>query len=262
MRRVIIYLVGILILTCSGCSLFGGSTPLDSIAEIDRPQVAEATAYTAPTLPPVNTPTLAPTMTQTPPPSPSPFTVVIVDTPTLESGPSTSIPTPDFNFGGWERYETSYTRIAFDTPINMVVRDYGRLIRIGDPNFSDEGIQLFIEFQVDQSTSAYLPAGINPSDPRSVIDGILREFEKNYTVVTMIRPVTNVNMHGYPGSDTAVRTQLSVGLEIDELIWYLAAVIHEETIVRIYAQSPASTGGTYLAFAQHMIETIEFLPKP
>ncbi len=262
MRRVNLYRVGILILTCSGCSLFGGSTPLDSNTENDHSQGADATAYTAPTLPPVNTPTLAPTTTQTPPPSPSPFTVVILETPTPESDLSTSIPTPDFNFGGWERYETSYTRVAFDTPINMVVRDYGRLIRIGDPNFSEEGIQLFIELQVDQAKSAYLPADINPSDPRSVIDGILREFEKTYTVVTMIRPVTNVNMHGYPGSDTAVRTQLSVGLEIDELIWYLAAVVHEETIVRIYAQSPANTGGTYLAFAQHMIETIEFLPEP
>ena len=262
MRKDFLYLFGIGALILSGCSLFGGSTPLDSIAEIDRPQVAEATAYIAPTLPPVNTPTLAPTMTQTPAPTPSPFTVIIFDTPTPESGPSTSIPTPDFNFGGWERYETTYTRIAFDTPINMVVRDYGRLIRIGDPNFSEDGIQLFIELQVDQANSAYLPVGINPSDPRSVIDGILREFEKNYTDVTMIRPVTNVNINGYPGSDTAVRTQFSAGLETDELIWYLAAVVHEETIVRIYAQSPASTGGTYLAFAQHMIETIEFIPKP
>ncbi len=262
MRRYIHYLVATLTLTCSGCSLFGGSTPLDFAPETDRPQVAEATAYTAPTLPPVNTPTLTPTTTQTPPPTPSPFTVVIVETPTPESGPSTSIPTSDFSFGGWERYETTYTGIAFDTPINMVTRDYGRLIRIGDPNFSDEGIQLFVELQVDHATSGYLPDGINPSDPRSIIDGILREFDKTYTDVTMIRSVTNVDVHGYPGSNTAVRTQLTSGSETDELIWYLAAIVHEETIVRIYAQSPASTGGVYLSFAQHMFETIEFLPEP
>lgn len=262
MRRIILCLVGILLLTCSGCSVFGGSTPLDSNTENDHSQGADATAYTAPTLPPVNTPTLTPTTTQTPPPSPSPFTVVILETPTPESDLSTSIPAPDFNFAGWERYETTYTRIAFDSPIDMVIRDYGRLIRIGDLNFSDGGIQLYIEVQVDHAASGYLPDDVNPYDPRSIIDGILREFEKSYTDVSMIRPVTTVNMHGYPGSDTAVRTQLSSGSETDELIWYLAAVVHEETIVRIYAQSPASTGGTYLAFAQHMIETIEFLPEP
>jgi hypothetical protein len=94
------------------------------------------------------------------------------------------------------------------------------------------------------------------------MDGILREFDKTYTEVTMIRNVTNMNVHGYPGSNTAVRTQLTDGSGTDELIWYLAAVVHEETIVRIYAQSPAITGGVYLSFAQHMMETIEFLPEP
>ena len=262
MRNNYLYIFVIIAFLLGGCSVFGGSTPLASAPEAVPPQVAEATAYTAPTLPPVNTPTLAPTSTQTPPPTPSPFTVVIVETPTPEGGPSTPIPTPDFNFGGWERYETNYTGIAFDTPINMVTRDYGRLITVGDPKFSDDGVQLFVEFQVDQAASNYLPDGINPSDPRSIIDGILREFDNTYTEVTMIRPVTNVNMHGYPGSNTAVRTQSIDGSGTYELIWYLAAVVHEETIVRIYAQSPASTGGVYLSFAQHMIETIEFLPEP
>lgn len=262
MRRKYLYVFVIFAFVLGGCSVLGGSAPLTSAPEAVPPQVAEATAYTAPTLPPVNTPTLAPTSTQIPPPTPSPFTIVIVETPTLESGPPTSIPTFDFNFGGWERYETNYTGIAFDTPINLETRDYGRLIRVGDPNFSAEGIQLFVEFQVDQATSSYLPDGINPSDPRSIIDGILREFDNTYTEVTMIRPVTNMNIHGNPGSNTAVRTQSIDGSGTNELIWYLAAVVHEETIVRIYAQSPASTGGVYLSFAQHMIETIEFLPEP
>jgi len=251
-----------LIITISGCSVFGGSAPLDSTPENDRPQVAEATAYTAPTLPPANTPTLAPTTTQTPPPTPSPFTVFIAETPTPESGPSTSIPTLDFNFEGWERYETTYTGIAFDTPVNIELRDYGRVIRIGDLDFSNDGIQLFIEVQVDNAASGYLPRDINPYDPRSVVDGILNEFEKTYTDVTLIRPVANANMNGYPGADTAVRTQLTVGSGTEELIWYLAAVVHDETVVRIYAQSPASTGGTSLGLAQQMIGTIEFLPEP
>jgi len=199
MRGYIHCLVGILVLTCSGCSVFGGSTPLDSTQETDRPQVAEATAYTAPTLPPVNTATLAPTTTQTPPPTPSPFTVFIVETPTPEGGPSTSIPTLDFSFEGWKRYETSYTGIAFDTPLNMEIRDYGRLIRIGDLDFSDDGIQLFVEVQVDNASSGYLPGDVNPYDPRSVVDGILNEFEKTYTDVSLIRPVANANMNGYPG---------------------------------------------------------------
>lgn len=262
MLRNIQSLVGILLLTCSGCSVFGGSTALDATQETDRPQVAEATAYTAPTLPPVNTATLAPTTTQTPPPTPSPFTIFIVETPTSESGPSTSIPTLDFNFEGWERYKTTYTGIAFDTPVNMEIRDYGRVIRIGDPDFSDDGIQLFIEVQVDNAASGYLPGDVNPYDPRSVVDGILNEFEKTYTDVTLIRPITNTNMNGYPGADTAVRTQLTVGSGTEELIWYLAAVVHDETVVRIYAQTPASTGGASLGLAQHMIRTIEFIPEP
>jgi len=262
MRRNIQSLVAILILTCSGCSVFEGSTSLDSALESDRPQVAEATAYTAPTLPPANTATLAPTTTQTPPPTPSPFTIFIAETPTPESSPSTSIPTLDFNFEGWERYETTYTGIAFDTPINMELRDYGRVIRIGDLDFSDDGIQLFIEVQVDNAASGYLPRDVNPYDPRSVVDGILGEFEKSYTEVTLMRPVANANMNGYPGADTAVRTQLTVGSGTEELIWYLAAVVHDETVVRIYAQSPASTGGASLGLAQQLIRTIEFLPEP
>lgn len=262
MRRNIHCLVAILILTCGGCSVFGGSAPLDSTPENDRPQAAEATAYTAPTLPPVNTATLAPTTTQTPPPTPSPFTIFIAETPTPEGGPSTSIPTLDFNFEGWERYETTYTRIAFDTPIDMDVRDYGRVIRIGDLDFSDDGIQLFIEVQVDHATSGYLPDDVNSYDPHSVVDGILGEFEKNYTDVTLIRPVANTNMNGFPGADTAVRTLLTVGSGTDEFIWYLAAVVHNDTVVRIYAQSPASTGGASLGLAQQLIGTIEFLPEP
>ncbi|NOR90339.1 MAG: hypothetical protein GQ524_08790, partial [Anaerolineales bacterium] len=230
MRREIHCLAAILILTCSGCAVFGGSAPPDSTPENDRPQVAEATAYTAPTLPPVNTATLAPTTTQTPPPTPSPFTVFIVDTPTPESGPSTSIPTLDFNFEGWERYETTYTGIAFDTPINMEIRDYGRVIRIGDLDFSDGGIQLFVEVQVDNAASGYLPGDVNPYDPRSVVNGILNEFEETYTDVALIRPVANANMNGYPGADTAVRAQLTVGSGTVELIWYLAAVVHDETV--------------------------------
>ena len=261
MRRDIHCLVSILLLTCSGCSVFGGSTPPDSTHETDAPQVAEATAYTAPTLPPVNTATLAPTTTQTPPPTPSPFTIFIVETPTPESGPSTSISPLDFNFEGWERYETSYTGIAFDAPINMEIRDYGRVIRIGDPDFSDNGIQLFIEVQVDNASSGYLPGDVNPHDPRSVVNGIINEFEKTYTEVTLIRQITNTNMNGYPGVDTAVRTQLSVGSGTEELIWYIAAVVHDETVVRICAQTPASTGGASLGLAQHMIRTIEFLPE-
>ncbi|MEA1978246.1 MAG: hypothetical protein U9N80_10155, partial [Chloroflexota bacterium] len=219
MHKNIHCLVILLIITISGCSVFGGNAPLTPVPENDRPQAAEATAYTAPTLPPANTPTLAPTTTQTPPPTPSPFTVFIADTPTPEGGPSTSIPTTDFNFEGWERYETTYTRIAFDTPINMVIRDYGRLIRIGDPSFSDDGIQLFIEVQVDHAASGYLPGDVNPYDPHSVVNGILGEFEENYTDVTLIRPVTNANMNGYPGADTAVRTQLTVGSGTEEFIW-------------------------------------------
>ncbi len=262
MHRNIHCLVAILILTCSGCSVFRGSTPLDSTPENDRPQVVEATAYTAPTLPPANTPTPTPTKTQTPHPTPSPFTVFIVDTPTPEGGPPTFMPTSDFHFEGWERYETTYTRIAFDTPINMEIRDYGRLIRIGDPDFSDDGIQLFIEVHVDNAASGYLPGDVNPHDPRSVVDGILYEFEKTYTEVTLIRSVTNANMNGYPGADTAVRTQFTVGSGTDELIWYLAVVVHDDTVVRIYAQTPASTGGASLGLAQHLIGTIEFLPEP
>jgi len=262
MRKDRLCLFALIALILSGCSVFEGSTPLASAPDAIPPQAAEATEYTAPTLPPVNTPTLAPTMTQTPPPTPSPFTIVIVETPTLESGPPTSMPAFDFNIGDWERYETTYTRIAFDTLTNLAIQDYGRLIRIGDPSFSDEGIQLFVEFQVDQANSSSLPEGINPSDPRSIIDGILREYDRTYSEVTMIRSVANVNVRGYPGSNTAVRTQLTSGSGTDKLIWFLAVVVHEETVVRIYAQSPDSTGGVYLSFAQHMMETIEFLPEP
>ncbi|MEA1976990.1 MAG: hypothetical protein U9N80_03735, partial [Chloroflexota bacterium] len=114
---------------------------------------------------------------------------------------------------------------------------------------------------VDHAASGYLPGDVNPYDPHSVVNGILGEFEENYTDVTLIRPVANANMNGYPGADTAVRTHLTVGSGTEEFIWYIAAVVHNDTVVRIYAQSPASTGGTSLGLAQQLIGTIEFIPE-
>ena len=144
----------------------------------------------------------------------------------------------------------------------MDVQDYGRLIRIGDSNFNDEGIQLYVEFYIDHASSGYLPEGINPSDPRSVIDGVLREFKEAYTEIIMIRSVSNVIMNINPGADTALYTNSTDVPGTYEMTWYLAAVVHGETVVRVYAQTPVNNAGTYLQLAQHMIRTIEFPAEP
>ena len=253
-------LCGIFALVLNGCSTFGGappaSTPVSNLS-----QTSVETAYIAPTLPPANTATLAPTKTQTPPPTPTPFSIAVVETQTPESGPSTAIPTADLDFGGWERYET-FTGISFDTLINMDVQDYGRLIRIGDSNFRDDGIQLYVEFHIDHASSGYLPEGINASDPRSIIDGELREFKEDYTEIIMIRSVSNVIMNDYPGDDTALYTNSTDVPGTHEMTWYLAAVVHGDSVVRVYAQTPVNNAGTYLALAQRMIQTIEFPSEP
>jgi hypothetical protein len=247
-------------LLLSGCSALGGS-PTAAALETEISPIGEESAYSAPTLPPVNTATLAPTKTHTPPPTSTPFTIAVVDTATPNVLPATIVPTTDLDYGGWEHFESA-VGISFDKPINMNVRDLGRLIRIGDPSFSDEGLQLYIEFHIDPASSGYLPEGINPADPRSIIDGELREFKEEYTEIIMIRSVSNVIMNIYPGADTALFSNSTDVPGTHELTWYLAAVVNGDTIVRMYAHTPVSNPGTYLSLAQHIIRTIDFPTEP
>ncbi len=252
-----IMIIGAILSACSQLQ----TTPAPSVpVEI----VASPTPsdYVAPTLPPeyTQTPTAAPQPTSTP--SPTPFTVVITESETPEVTSVAGIATPAFNFTNWERFEASRFGISVDIPDTLSAAVLGRDIVIASPSDAEIPIPLSIELRIDSPNSFRLPDGINPSDPRSVLEGVLEELESSYDTVTKLRPLTNINVSNSPAAEVAVRSAIGAGAAADETIWYLAAVINQETIVRIYASSPAETGGAYLAVAERITDSLEFIAEP
>jgi hypothetical protein len=244
----------------SGCAALQNlppqSAPLEVVASPTSPD------FVAPTLPPeyTQTPTASPEPTQTT--TPTPFTVVLVDTETPEVSQTAAIPTPAFAFTNWEQFEATRLGIAIDVPDTLRAAVLGRDVQIASPSNAEAPIPLTVELRVDAANSFRLPDGINPADPRSVLEGVLGEIESSYDMVNQIRPLTNVSVGGSSAAEAAVRTTAGTGDSADETIWYLAAIVNQETVVRVYASSPAETGGTYLAVAERITDSLEFLPEP
>lgn len=260
MRLQIVLLSLATLLFLSGCSALQGLLP--ESAPVQAVASPTLSGYVAPTLPPANTETPTASPEPTSAPSPTPFTVVSVETETPEATGAAGIPTPAFTFTNWERFEASRLGIGIDVPNTLDATVLGRDIVIASPSSAEVPIPLDIELRVDAANSFRLPDGINPADPRSVLEGVMNEVETSYDSVTNIRPLTNINVRGKPAAEVALRSAIGAGDAADETLWYLAVIVDQETIVRVYASSPAETGGAYLAVAERITDSLEFLPEP
>jgi hypothetical protein len=68
-----------------------------------------------------------------------------------------------------------------------------------------------------------------------------------------------VNFNGINAAEVAARVRLVTGTAEQNLNWYLAVAIRDETVVRFYASSPASAGVTYISIAERIAESFIFL---
>ena len=260
MPKTTLLLILISVWTLSGCSTIQRVVPDSAPVEVvSSPTSAD---YVAPTLPPISTETPTATTEPTSEPSPTPFTVVSAETETPEATTSVGVPTPAFAFTKWERFEASRFNLSMNIPDMLQATVLGQNIMIESPSSAEVPIPLSVEIRVDAANSFRLPDGINPADPRSVLEGVLDEIEANYDTLSMIRPVTNVNVQGKPAAEAAARTGLGAGDAAEETVWYLAVVVDQDTIVRVYASAPAESGVAYLAVAERITDSLEFLSEP
>jgi hypothetical protein len=243
----------------SGCSVFQGMSPQPAPGVVTITPTTEG--FIALTLPPEYTETPTATIAPTEPPTPTPFTIITVEDQTPEGTETAAIPTPAFTFTSFERFEASRFNIGIDIPNTMRATVLGQNIFIASPSNAEVPIPLTVEMRIDSVNSFRLPQGVNPADPRSVLDGVLKEIEATYDTVSMIRPVTGVGVRSYAAAEAAARTSLGEGDLAENTIWYLAVIVYEETVVRVYASSPADTGGVYLAIAERITDSLEFLSE-
>lgn len=243
----------------SACSAIGGILPTEPASvEIVATQ-APTTVYVAPTLPPEYTLTPTITITPTSPPSPTPFQIVTVEVTEDAEVEETPSPTASLLLGQWERYESTRHGVELMIPPQLEPRDFGQSILIGDVNLEESITPLFIEIRFDQAGSYRLPEGIDATNPRNVIEAVIRELEETYTEVQLVRPIQDVDFNGTPASEVAARVRLVTDTAETNLNWYLAVAIREETVVRFYASSPASAGVTYISVAERIADSFTFV---
>jgi hypothetical protein len=245
--------------------LLMGCTALDSgLSEgLERPEIASPaeteSVYIAPTLPPEYTLTPTVTITPTLPPTPTPFQVASIEASPSPEGETQPTETPALFVGQWELYESRRLNAAIQFPPQLSPRDFGQSILIGDANLNDETTPLFVEIRFDSAGSYRLPEGIDATNPRNVLEGVVRELEETYTEVVLVRSIQDVNFNGINAAEVAARVRLVSGTTEQNLNWYLAVAIRDETVVRFYASSPASAGVTYISIAERIAESFYFL---
>lgn len=256
MRKTPVFLTALLL---SGCSLLeglGGSAPPSvEIIPTSPPQPT----YIAPTLPPEYTETPTPTKTATPLPTRTPFEVVTL--PVMEPASTESTPsvTPALFVGQWAIYESTRLNASMRIPPQLEARDFGQSILIGDSNLGDSLFPLFMEVRFDQAGSYRLPEGIDATNPRNILEAVLRELEETYTEVQLVRSIEDVYFNGINASEVAARVRLVTATAESNLNWYLAVAVREETVVRFYASSPASAGVTYMTVAERIADSFTFI---
>lgn len=242
-----------------GCSVLSGS---GSDAALEGGENPPAQPIAAQTLPPVYTETPTPTSTATLAPTPTPFTVILEEELTPSATASISVPTPGFTFTGWELFEARPYNFSIEIPNTMRATNLGQNIIIASPSNAEVPLPLRVELRIDSRNSFRLPDGVNPADPRSVLDGVLSEIEAAHTSLTMIRAVTDIQINSKPAAEAAAKTTQGEGDLAEETVWYLAVVLHDEVVVRVYASSPAETGGAYLAIAERITDSLSTLTEP
>jgi hypothetical protein len=260
MRMKTAFLILTVTLALSGCSALQGAVSNSAPGDVAVSPIASE--FVAPTLPPAYTETPTATNEPTPEPSPTPFTVVTVEGETPEATEAGSVPTPAFAFTKWERFEANRLDLALTIPDALQATVLGRDIIIASPSNAEVPIPLSLELRVDSANSFRLPDGVNPADPRNVLEGVLKEIEATYSTITMIRSVAFIDVQGKPAAEAAAITSIGEGESAEETVWYLAVIVNQETVVRVYASAPADTGVAYLAVAERITDSLEFLTEP
>jgi hypothetical protein len=251
-----VFLVALLL---QGCSAVEGLLPIDPPSVEIVSTVTPEPTYFAPTLPPEYTLTPTVTLTPTSPPSPTPFQVVAVEeTGEPEEGaPPTA--TPVLFVGQWEPYESRRLGASIRVPPELDVYDYGQGIRVGDPGVLSGDSLLFLEILFDQSNSYRLPDGIDTTNPRNVLEAVIREVEQDFTELQLVRPIQDVYFNSIAASDVAARASLETSNSEININWYLAVAIHDETVVRFYGSSPASASVAYITVAERIADSFSFI---
>ena len=249
-----IFLVALLL---QGCAAVGDLLPEAPNVE-DVSTVPTEPAYSAPTLPPEYT--LTPTVTKTPtsPPSPTPFQVV---TPEVTDEPDediTQTSTPVLFVGQWQIYESRRLGASIRVPPELAAYDYGQGIRVGDPDILSGNSPLFLEILFDQANSYRLPDGIDTTNPRNVLEAVIRELEGDYTEFQLVRSIQDVDFNSIGASEVAARATLVSGASEVNINWYLAVAIRDETVVRFYGSSPASAGVSFITVAERITDSFKF----
>jgi len=246
-------------LLLQGCSALGGMINDEPAREEIVATVPPTALYLAPTFPPEYT--VTPTVTRTPtlPASPTPFQIVTLEATQQPEGEALATATPSLFLGPWEPYESKRLGTAIQVPPQLQARDFGQSIVIGDADLNESTFPLFMEIRFDQAGSYRLPAGIDATNPRNVLEAIVGELEQTYTEVKFVRPIQDVNFNGINASEVAARARLVTDTAESNLNWYLAVAIRDETVVRFYASSPASAGVTYISVAERIADSFNFL---
>lgn len=255
-NTIIIFLAA---LTLQGCTVLGDLLPLEaSSVEVVTTAPAEL-SYIAPTLPPEYTLTPTVTITPTSPPSPTPFQVV---TPEITDEPD-EVVTPTATtvqfVGQWEPYESRRLGASIRVPTELSVYDYGQSIRVGDPDILSGNSLLFLEILFDQANSYRLPDGIDATNPRNVLEAVIRELEGDFTEFQLVRAIQDVDFNSIGASEVAARASLVTGTSEVNINWYLAVAIRDETVVRFYGSSPASAGVTFITVAERIADSFNFI---
>jgi hypothetical protein len=139
------------------------------------------------------------------------------------------------------------------------VYDYGQGIRVGDPGVLSGDSLLFLEILFDQSNSYRLPDGIDATNPRNVLEAVIREVEQDFTELQLVRPIQDIYFNSIGASDVAARASLETNNSEININLYLAVAIRDETVVRFYGSSPASAGVVYITVAERIADSFSFI---
>lgn len=251
---ILIFLVALLL---QGCAATGNLPPEAPGVEASYTAPAEP-PYIAPTLPPEYT--LTPTVTKTPtsPPSPTPFQVVTLEIADELDADITPSATPVMFVGQWQIYESRRLGASIRVPPELSAYDYGQSIRVGDPDILSGNSLLFLEILFDQANSYRLPEGIDATNPRNVLEAVIRELEGDFNELQLVRPIQDVNFNSINASEVAARALLVSGSSEVNINWYLAVAIRDETVVRFFGSSPASAGVTFITIAERITDSFKF----
>ncbi|TFH37132.1 MAG: hypothetical protein E4G99_03285 [Anaerolineales bacterium] len=238
-----------------GCSALSGQPDSVELAATVPP----GPTYAAPTFPPQYTLTPTVTLSPTPPPSATPFQVVTLETTEEPEAAITATAIPGLFSQAWKPYESKRLKAAILVPAQLQTRDAGQSILVGDADIHNSITPLFLEIRFDQAGSYRLPEGIDATNPRNVLEALVRELEQTYTEVQLVRTIQDVYFNATSACEVVARARLITDTSEINVNLYLAVAIQEDTVIRFYGSSPASAGVTYISAAERIADSFTLL---